>query len=71
VRRGEASPAELVEAAIARIERVDPGIRAVPIRLFAEARVAARSVAAHAPFAGVPFLLKDGGSAFAGRRSRR
>ena len=67
VRQGDASPDELVEAAIARIERVDPGIKAVPIRLFAEARAAARAAAAGPPFAGVPFLLKDGCSAFAGQ----
>jgi amidase len=68
VRCGEVTPPELVEAAIARIERLDPEIRAVPIRLFTEARAAARS--ADLPlggFRGVPFLLKDIGTALSGQ----
>ena len=38
VRRGEASPAELVEAAIARIGRLNPRINAVVTTMFDEAR---------------------------------
>jgi amidase len=60
VRRKEISPPELVDAAIARIERVNPGLNAVITPLFDKARAAARS--AHlpdGPFRGVPFLLKD------------
>ena len=34
VRRGEVSPTELVDAAIARIEAVDPSLNAVVIRRF-------------------------------------
>lgn len=68
VRRGEVSPLELVDAAIARIERLDPEINAVPIRLFREARAAARSVdLPSGPFRGVPFLLKDAGTSLAGQ----
>ena len=68
VRRGEVSPAELVEAAIARIEQLDPAINAVPIRLLAEARAAARSAdLPPGPFRGVPFLLKDIGTCLAGQ----
>ena len=43
VRRRELTPLELVDAAIARIERVNPTINAVITPLFAEARKAAAS----------------------------
>src|SRR5262249_32449477 len=60
VRRGELLPLELVEAAIARIERVNPQLNAVIHRLDAKARAAAASPALPAgPFRGVPFLVKD------------
>jgi amidase len=59
VRRGEVLPAELVEAAIARIERRDPAINAVVHRMFEEARRRAAGVLPDGPFTGVPFLLKD------------
>ncbi|MEO8267434.1 MAG: amidase [Ilumatobacteraceae bacterium] len=58
VRRGEVTAAELLEAAIERIEHLDPQLNAVIIRWFDEAR----ATAAHlpdGPFHGVPFLLKD------------
>jgi hypothetical protein len=41
VRTGEASPPELVDAAIERIERLNPGLNAVIHPLFESARVAA------------------------------
>jgi amidase len=60
VRRGEVTPVELVDAAIARIERVNPQINAVITPLFDKARAQARSRDLPAgPFRGVPFLLKD------------
>lgn len=58
VRRGEASALELVDAAIGRIERIDPEINAVVLELFERARAQARRPA-EGPFAGVPFLIKD------------
>ncbi|WP_374441770.1 amidase [Stella sp.] len=58
VRRGQVSAAELVDAAIARIERVNPRVNAVVIETFERAREAARAPF-DGPFAGVPFLLKD------------
>ncbi|MGE0718308.1 MAG: amidase [Alphaproteobacteria bacterium] len=58
VRRGEVSAAELVEAAIARIERVNPEVNAVVIKTYDRARAAAKSPGT-GPLAGVPFLLKD------------
>jgi amidase len=63
VRRRELTPLELVDAAIARIERLNPAINAVITPLFEEARVAAVSPELPiGPFRGVPFLLKDIGA---------
>ncbi len=55
---GAASPAELVDAAIKRIERSNPELGAVSIPLFDEARAAAQH-ASPGPFRGVPILIKD------------
>lgn len=59
VRRKEVTPIELVEAAIARIEKVNPAVNAVVLRLDDFARRAASHPIGDGPFAGVPFLLKD------------
>jgi len=60
VASGEASPVELTEAAIARIEHLDPDLNAVIHRSFDKALEAAKSGdLADGPFRGVPFLLKD------------
>lgn len=59
VRKGELSAAELIEAAIARSERVNPDINAVVERLHERAREMAKTVDLTAPFAGVPFAVKD------------
>src|SRR5215211_788838 len=67
VRTGEASPLELVDAAIERIEAVNPSLNAVIHELFEEGRAAAESEIPDGPFKGVPFLLKDLGAAFAGQ----
>jgi amidase len=67
VRTGEASPAELVEAAITRIEAANPELNAVIHTLFEEGLEAARGELPDGPFKGVPFLLKDLGAAFAGQ----
>jgi amidase len=66
VRAGEVAPAELVEAAIAAIERLNPRLNAVVHRLDAMARAQAAAVDRSAPLAGVPFLLKELASAWAG-----
>lgn len=66
VRRGEVSPSELLEAALARCDAIDDRVRAVPLRHEALARQWARQVDRTAPFAGVPFLIKDLGVALAG-----
>ena len=63
VRRRELTPLELVDAAIDRIERVNPTINAVITPLFEKARAAAVSPdLPDGPFRGVPFLLKDIGA---------
>ncbi len=58
VRAKEATPLELVEAAIARIEERNPELNAVISELFEQARAAAQQQLT-GPFAGVPMLLKD------------
>jgi amidase len=71
VRAGEVKPLELVDAAIARIETVDPQLNAVIHRRFERARAEAAAMGSAgaagpradddgaAPLAGVPFLVKD------------
>ena len=59
VRHRHVSPAELVEAAIARLEQVEPKLAGMAEWTLDQARRAAREPLADAPFAGVPFLLKD------------
>jgi amidase len=58
VARGEVSPAELVEAAIACIERHNAALNAVVYKAYDEARRAAAGVLPEGPFKGVPFLIK-------------
>ena len=67
VSSGEASPAELVDAAIERIESVNGELNAVIHPLYEEAREAAAGEVPDGPFKGVPFLLKDLGATFAGQ----
>jgi amidase len=66
VSSGQASPLELVEAAIERIERINPEINAVIHPLFDRARAEAAGDLPDGPFRGVPFLLKDFAAELAG-----
>jgi amidase len=66
VRRREVTPAELVDAAIARIEALDAELNAVVTPLFDKAREAAAGQLPDGPFRGVPLLLKDLGCHSAG-----
>jgi amidase len=66
VRRGEVSPQELVEAAITRIEAVNPRLDAVIRTRFEAARAEAAGTLPDGPFRGVPILLKDLGCFVAG-----
>ena len=68
VRRREVAPIELVDAAIARIERLNPGLNAVVTPMYDEARRFARGSLPAGPFSGVPFLLKDSLASYAGAR---
>jgi amidase len=65
VRSGAATPRELVDAAIARIEKHDAALGAVVVPLFDEAR-ATCDAAPHGPFRGVPILIKDLGQVIGG-----
>jgi len=69
VASGAVSPSELLEAAVERIERIDPTLNAVVIRWFDHARdVAADPALPNGPFRGVPFLIKDLFAEYAGQR---
>lgn len=59
VRDGEATPVELVQAAIDRIEALDPELNAVIHRRFERALTEAEGELPDGPFRGVPFLMKD------------
>ncbi len=58
VAKKDVSPAELVDEAIARIEKHNTKINAVVFKTYDRARSAAK-LPLQGPFAGVPFLLKD------------
>ena len=68
VRRKQLKPVELVDAAIARIERLNPALNAVITPMFELARSAANNPLPDGPFRGVPFLLKDLLASYAGVR---
>jgi amidase len=59
VAAGEVSAAELLDAARARADAVNPRINAICRRMDAEADARVGGQALEGPFAGVPFLLKD------------
>lgn len=59
VRSGAVDPVELAEAAIGRIEERNPEINAVIATCYDAALESARNVDRDAPFAGVPFVVKD------------
>jgi amidase len=59
VREGAASPAELVDDAITRIEKLNPELNAVIRTRFEEARREAAGPLPDGPFRGVPMVLKD------------
>ncbi len=68
VRRRDVKPIELVDAAIERVERVNPELNAVVTPMFDLAREVAKAELPDGPFRGVPFLLKDLLTAYAGVR---
>ena len=68
VRSKEIKPIELVEAAIKRIELLNPSLNAVVTPMYDIAREAAAREIPNGPFTGVPFLLKDLVAEYAGVR---
>jgi amidase len=66
VASGEASPLELVDEAIARIEGTNPAVNAVIHERYEAARAEAAGELPDGPFRGVPFLVKDLRCAMAG-----
>ncbi|TET16109.1 MAG: amidase, partial [Dehalococcoidia bacterium] len=68
VRRKEVKPIELVDAAIERIERLNPTLNAVITPMYEQARAIAKGELPDGPFTGVPFLLKDIYASYAGVR---
>jgi amidase len=59
VRRGVVSPAELLQAAIERVETWNPKINAIVYKMYDRARSSVRHEIPKGSFSGVPFLLKD------------
>lgn len=66
VRRGEITPMELTEEAIARIAKHNQRLNAVVHEAYGQARGQAASELPDGPFRGVPFLIKDLGCPVAG-----
>src|SRR5690349_3459855 len=66
VRQREVSAAELLDAAIARVEARNPAINAIIHRMDKDARWAIAAGLPAGPFTGVPYLLKDLGALYAG-----
>ena len=68
VSRKEVKPEELLEAAITRIDAINPRLNAVVTKMYDEASKTIAMGLPDGPFKGVPFLLKDLGAAYAGVR---
>jgi amidase len=66
VRQRKVTPAELLEAAIARVEARNATVNAVTMELYDFARKAIAHGLPGGPFTGVPFLMKDLTAAIAG-----
>jgi amidase len=70
VRAGEVSASELLDEALSRTAQANPRINAVIHLMEARARAAIAAGLPEAPFRGVPFLLKDLMTAYAGEPMR-
>ncbi|MFA6345567.1 MAG: amidase family protein [Syntrophales bacterium] len=66
IRKGEVSAREVCEAAILRIETLNPALNAVIQPMFDLGRRAVETGLPDGPFRGVPYLLKDLVAAYAG-----
>ena len=68
VAEDEVTPTELLDAALERIAAADPALNALTVTWFDDARrTAADPALPDGPFRGVPFLLKDLNTSFAGQ----
>ena len=68
IKNKEVKPEELLELAINRAEEVNPKINAVINKLYDLGKAQLNNVDANAPFAGVPYLIKDLGPQLKGTR---
>src|SRR5215471_139669 len=68
VQTGEVQARELVEAAIRRIERLNPALNAVVTPMFEDALQRSAGTLPDGPFTGVPFVLKDITAQYSGVR---
>ena len=59
VRDGDAKPEELLEAAVTRLEELNPKLNVVPIPMIDEAQASIERGLPDGPLRGVPYLLKD------------
>jgi amidase len=66
VKTRQLTPSDLVEEAIRRIDVLNPRINAVVTTMYEQARATAKGALPDGPFTGVPFLLKDLISTYAG-----
>ncbi|PHQ78200.1 MAG: amidase [Coxiella sp. (in: Bacteria)] len=66
IQKKEVSPNEVLDAAIARYDEINPDINAVTCEMFDEARAFLKTADTSAPLYGVPFLLKDLSVSYAG-----
>ena len=71
VKAGEVSASEVLDAAIERVEARNPTVNAVIQKLYDHGRKQIADGLPDGPFKGVPFLLKDLGSALAGAKTTR
>jgi Asp-tRNA(Asn)/Glu-tRNA(Gln) amidotransferase A subunit family amidase len=69
IRRREASPEEVLEAALTRSGEVNGRINAIVVPMFEEAQARVRAGLPSGPFTGVPYLLKDLGIYYTGFRT--
>lgn len=68
VQRGEITALELAETAVRRIEALNPQLNAIVTEMFDLGVAAAKTSQPTTPLSGVPFLLKDLGTAYKGVR---
>lgn len=71
VRRGLVTPAQLLEAALERVEARNPAVNAVVVPLYDQARCALAEGLPDGPLRGVPYPLKDLTAVMAGTRMTR